>query len=229
MKKKMGCDNTTSKENVAKEAKKNLPSKWKIIFVLGEPGGGKNTQCDLIEEKYQIIHFSCGDLLRDAVKENVPEAEEINQYMKEGKIVPAEVTCGLQKKFMIKNGGNYKFYLCDGFPRNEENLKGFQKTFGDEIEICGVLYIKCDEEVCIERIKARAEGSNEKRIDDNIETIKKRFKVMREETLPNLENFKKFTNVWMIDANKPVKEVFQQIDDVLKNVLEVRKTPLEKK
>ena len=193
MKKKMGCDNTTSKENVAKETKKNLTSKWKIIFVLGEPGGGKNTQCDLIEEKYQIIHFSCGDLLRDAVKENVPEAEEINQYMKEGKIVPAEVTCGLQKKFMIKK------------------------------------YIKCDEEVCIERIKARAEGSNEKRIDDNIETIKKRFKVMREETLPNLENFKKFTNVWMIDANKPVKEVFQQIDDVLKNVLEVRKTPLVKK
>ena len=43
MKKKMGCDNTTSKENVAKETKKNLTSKWKIIFVLGEPGGGKNT------------------------------------------------------------------------------------------------------------------------------------------------------------------------------------------
>jgi len=227
----MGCSNDTPESpNKSKtEPKKTGNSKWKIIFVLGEPGGGKNTQCDLIEEKYQIIHFSCGDLLRDAVKENIPEAEEINQYMKEGKIVPAEVTCGLQKKFMIKNGGNYEFYLCDGFPRNEENLKGFQKTFGDEIEICGVLYIKCDEEVCLERIKARAEASNEKRIDDNVETIKKRFKVMREETLPNLENFRKFTKVWMIDANKTKEEVFKQIDDVLKDVLELRKTPLEKK
>jgi adenylate kinase family enzyme len=229
----MGCsEDTPTKPNTSTANKKsNSPSsnsKWKIIFVLGEPGGGKNTQCDLIEEKYQIIHFSCGDLLRDAVKENVPEAEEINNYMKEGKIVPAEVTCGLQKKFMIKNGSNYKFYLCDGFPRNEENLKGFQKTFGDEIEICGVLYIKCDEEVCLQRIKARAEASTEKRIDDNVETIRKRFKVMREETLPNLENFRKFTNVWMIDSNKTKEEVFKQIDDVLKDVLEPRTTPLNK-
>jgi UMP-CMP kinase len=228
----MGCSEDTpvkpnNQNQDAKKSNSNKPnSKWKIIFVLGEPGGGKNTQCDLIEEKYQIIHFSCGDLLRDAVKENIPEAEEIKNYMKEGKIVPAEVTCGLQKKFMQKNGDNYKFYLCDGFPRNEENLKGFQKTFGDEIEICGVLYIKCDEEVCLERIKARAEGSTEKRIDDNVETIRKRFRVMREETLPNLENFKKFTKVWMIDANKTKEEVFKQIDEVLKDVLEKRTTPL---
>ena len=52
---------------------------------------------------------------------------------------------------------------------------------------------------------------------------------MREETLPNLENFRKFTKVWMIDANKTKEEVFKQIDDVLKDVLELRKSPLERK
>ena len=135
------------------------------LFVLGAPGGGKNTQCDLIEEKYQIFHFSCGDLLREAVNEKVPEAEEINKYMKEGKIVPAKITCALQKKCMQKNQGDYEFYLCDGFPRNEENLKGFQEIFGKEIEISGVLYIDCSEEECIKRIKGRNEQLAQKRIE----------------------------------------------------------------
>jgi len=36
--------------------------------------------------------------------------------MKEGKIVPARITCELQKKCMEKNDKEYKNFLCDGFP-----------------------------------------------------------------------------------------------------------------
>ena len=116
--KKMGCSNSQGTE-LKEEAK------WNIIFVLGSPGGGKGTQCDKIKEKYKIFHYSCGELLRQAVKENNKEAELINGYMKEGKIVPARITCELQKKCMEKNDKEYKSFLCDGFPRNEENLKFF--------------------------------------------------------------------------------------------------------
>lgn len=198
--------------------------KWKIIFVLGSPGGGKNTQCDLIEEKYQIFHFSCGDLLRAAVKENAPESELINKYIKAGEIVPGKITCGLQKKTMEKNGQNYDYYLCDGFPRNEENLKCFMEIFGDEIEISGVLYLRCSEEECIKRIMKR--GGN--RIDDNIDSIKKRFKVMENETVPNLENLRKFGPVHFIEADKGVKEVFEDICGKIDGFLPKRKTPLKK-
>ena len=105
-----------------------MTDKFKIIFVLGTPGAGKNTMCDMIKEKYQIYHFSCGDLLREAVQENAEEKDLINKYMKEGKIVPAKITCGLQKKTMIKNGKDYSYYLCDGFPRNEENENGEEES-----------------------------------------------------------------------------------------------------
>ena len=81
--KKMGCSNSQGTE-LKEEAK------WNIIFVLGSPGGGKGTQCDKIKEKYKIFHYSCGELLRQAVKENNKEAELINGYMKEGKIVQQE-------------------------------------------------------------------------------------------------------------------------------------------
>ncbi len=38
--------------------------KNKVIFILGGPGSGKGTQCELIVKKYNYIHLSAGDLLR---------------------------------------------------------------------------------------------------------------------------------------------------------------------
>jgi adenylate kinase family enzyme len=62
----------------------------------------------MIKEKYGLIHFSCGDLLRECVasEDSDPKLkEEINTMMKEGKIVPVEITCKLLKAAMDKAGG----------------------------------------------------------------------------------------------------------------------------
>lgn len=48
----------------------------------------------------------------------------IQNMIKEGKIVPAEVTIGLLQK-AIQESGKEKF-LIDGFPRNEENRALFE-------------------------------------------------------------------------------------------------------
>ena len=58
-----------------------------------------------------MTHFSCGDLLREAVKSdtNPKLKEELNNLMKEGRIVPVEITCALVKKAMEKAGGKVFF------------------------------------------------------------------------------------------------------------------------
>jgi hypothetical protein len=48
----------------------------------------------------------------------------IQNMIKEGKIVPSEVTIKLLQKAM-QDSGNDKF-LIDGFPRNEENRAAFE-------------------------------------------------------------------------------------------------------
>ena len=35
-----------------------------VIFILGGPGSGKGTQCELICKHYKFHHLSAGDLLR---------------------------------------------------------------------------------------------------------------------------------------------------------------------
>lgn len=50
-------------------------TKPEIIFVLGGPGSGKGTQCDLIVKKYEfanLLHISTGDVLREVTKKDNP-------------------------------------------------------------------------------------------------------------------------------------------------------------
>lgn len=42
--------------------------KFKLIFILGPPGSGKGTQCQMLAKKFNILHLSAGDLLRKEVK-----------------------------------------------------------------------------------------------------------------------------------------------------------------
>ena len=51
----------------------------------------------------------------------------IQRMIKEGTLVPSEVTIKLLQNVML-NHGNDKF-LIDGFPRNEENRANFEASF----------------------------------------------------------------------------------------------------
>lgn len=40
--------------------------KRKVVFVLGAPGTGKGTQCELLQQKFKSLqHLSAGELLRE--------------------------------------------------------------------------------------------------------------------------------------------------------------------
>ncbi|EHB18577.1 UMP-CMP kinase [Heterocephalus glaber] len=122
-----------------------------VVFVLGGPFAGKGTQCARIVEKYGHTHLSAGELLRDERKN--PESqygELIEKYIKEGKIVPVEITISLLKKemdqTMTANAQKNKF-LIDGFPRNQDNLKGWNKTMDGKADVSFVFFFDLHEEM----------------------------------------------------------------------------------
>ena len=49
-------------------------NKPKVVFILGGPGSGKGTQCEIMTKKYGFLHYSTGDLLRDFIKSDCEEA-----------------------------------------------------------------------------------------------------------------------------------------------------------
>src|SRR5437763_8643303 len=72
-----------------------------VIFVLGGPGAGKGTQCAKLVADYGFKHLSAGDLLREEQDRPGSEfGEMIKTYIKEGTIVPMEVTVQLLENAM---------------------------------------------------------------------------------------------------------------------------------
>ncbi|KAJ1689278.1 hypothetical protein LUZ63_013433 [Rhynchospora breviuscula] len=194
-----------SATEATKDISENLlgHKKVTVVFVLGGPGSGKGTQCANIVEHYGFTHLSAGDLLRAEIKSGSENGTMIQNMIKEGKIVPSEVTIKLLQTAILESG-NDKF-LIDGFPRNEENRAAFERVTGIVPEF--VLFFDCSEE----EMERRLLGRNQGRVDDNIETIKKRFKVFVESSLPVVEHYESLGKVKRIDAAKPIPEVFEDI------------------
>ena len=88
----------------------------------------------------------------------------------------------------------------------------------NDIEVLYILFLTCPENVCIERIQNRGDY----RVDDNIDTIKKRFKSLKEETEPTVIKLKNYGPVYEIKADQTIDKVFEDIDNKLKNLLPIQ-------
>ncbi len=130
-------------------------SKPNILFVLGGPGAGKGTQCAKIVENFGYVHLSAGDLLRAERKAPGSQfGELIEHHITNGTIVPVEITCSLLERAMNESEKND--FLIDGFPRNEDNLSGWNRVMGDKVSytliICLILLFQS---YCPEYVKKK--------------------------------------------------------------------------
>mmetsp|Transcript_26234 Transcript_26234/g.51343 ORF Transcript_26234/g.51343 Transcript_26234/m.51343 type:complete len:247 (-) Transcript_26234:352-1092(-) len=165
----------------------------------------------MLKEHHEFVHLSAGDLLRAERKSGSANADLINSYIKEGKIVPVKITVGLIKKAMddAKKQGKI-YFLIDGFPRNQDNVEGWEEVVGDAADVRGVLYFMCeDDNILVERIVERGKTSG--RLDDNKEAITKRLKTYYESTKPIIDMYEKKNLVLALDAAKSKTEVYQLV------------------
>lgn len=175
-----------------------------VVFVLGGPGAGKGTQCARIVQEFGFVHLSAGDLLRAERTKGGTLGTMISDYIKEGKIIPVEITIRLIKEAMDANIKESRTkFLIDGFPRNEDNLSGWEKIMTGLCDVKFVLFLNCSAEVMEKRLLGRNEG----RADDNIASIRKRFKTYIESTMPIIQRFEKRGKVREIDAAQSVDAV----------------------
>lgn len=77
-----------------------------------------------------------------------------------------------------------------------------------------VLFLDTTEEVMLQRLLKRGETSG--RSDDNIESIKKRFKTFKETSMPVVDHYEKINKVARVLTTKPVDEVFADVEKALK-------------
>ena len=186
--------------------------KYQVVFVLGGPGAGKGTNCTRIQEEFGYVHLSAGDLLRAERNSKSELADMINNYIVEGKIVPAEVTVKLLLGAMEKSGS--KKFLVDGFPRDIGNLRCWQEN-ANEADVEFLLFLDCPFEIMTARLLERGKTSG--RSDDNEESIKKRLKTYEDSTKPIIDYFASIGKIRTVDSNRDMASVFSDVSVHFKN------------
>lgn len=203
-----------------------------IIF-LGAPGAGKGTQSAIISERLNIPTISTGNMIREAIRNQLDMGKKAKDYIDKGKLVPDEVVIGIVKE-RIKREDCKNGFILDGFPRTISQAEALDNM---NVKIDKVIDINVDDELIYNRMsgrrvclkcgstynintdcKPKADGICDKcgdslvcREDDDINTVRERLKVYYDQTEPLKEFYKKQGKLAVIDGKKPLKEATQEI------------------
>ena len=185
----------------------------KKVVLLGPPGSGKGTQSKFLVEKFGFIQISTGDLLRDQVQQKDSSmGKEISEIMKNGELVPDEIVIKLIiEKISIFKEENIIF---DGFPRNINQAKVLDESLEKiSVSLDKAVFINVDYEILKERIISRINesGYENKRSDDNVQTLVKRIDVYKKNTLPIVKYYEEKGILTEINGMLKIEEVSQQI------------------
>ena len=183
------------------------------IILFGPPGAGKGTQAKMLCEKYNLLHLSTGEILRNEIEQNSELGKSVKCIIESGKLVSDEIIIEILNLSMSNNAkGNFSGYLFDGFPRNIDQANLLDSL---KIKIDFVLLIEVDEPILLQRILTRKES--EGRSDDNKEIHASRIEIYLQETEPLIERYSSSHVVKRIDGVGEINEVNQRINTALES------------
>ena len=183
------------------------------IILFGPPGAGKGTQAKMLCEKYNLLHLSTGEILRNEIEQNSELGKSVKCIIESGKLVSDEIIIEILNLSMSNNAkGNFSGYLFDGFPRNIDQANLLDSL---KIKIDFVLLIEVDESILLQRIITRKES--EGRSDDNKEIHASRIEIYLQETEPLIERYSSSHVVKRIDGLGEINEVNQRINAALES------------
>lgn len=188
-----------------------------IILVLGGPGCGKSTICNYLSKKYNLVHIPLGELLMQEAEKGSDIGNIISKHIKSAVIIPPKITFDV----LINEINKYenKTFLVDGYPRNDDNNKYLINNMPNNMEIIKLIYLKCDENIMMERIMKRKQLTN--RIDNDLDIIKKRIAGFYELTVPIIEEYEKKGQVITIDCNDTIDNIINKMQDEFRILLKL--------
>ena len=184
----------------------------KRLIMMGPPGGGKGTQAKRIQERYNVVQLSTGDMLRAAIAAGSPVGKQAKAVMDAGKLVSDDLLIEMiDKRLDDKDCANG--FVLDGFPRTIPQAEGLEKLMANKgLKLDAAIEVRVPDEKLLERLTGRytcakcGEGYHDKfklpkaagvcdvcggkefsrRSDDKADTVKTRLKAYHAQTAPLL-------------------------------------------
>lgn len=207
------------------------------IILLGAPGSGKGTVAEQIYQDFKIPHISTGEIFRENIQKGTAVGNLAKQVLDQGGLMPDDITIALVKDRIsqedCKNG-----FVLDGFPRTVKQAEELTKI----TDIDAIIYVNVPQEEILSRIESRricskcdtnydlrvynkktceqCGGKLVRRPDDNIKTVKQRFKLYEKESKPLIQYYS--DKIFEVLGPKSREETYNPIKEFLeKEVLKV--------
>tara|TARA_B100000989_G_scaffold12610_1_gene8590 strand:+ start:163 stop:726 length:564 start_codon:yes stop_codon:yes gene_type:complete len=180
------------------------------IILFGPPGAGKGTQAKYLVKKLNNFQISTGEILREEIKNNSEIGKKIIDVMNDGRFVSDDIVNQLLEKQIFDSKKKNKL-IFDGYPRSinqAKNLELLLKKSNQQIDL--VFFLNVNKETIIKRIQKRK--IQEKRSDDELDTILKRYDTYMKTTRPVLDFYSKNANFYEIDGSDEIEQITNKID-----------------
>ncbi len=180
------------------------------IIIFGPPGAGKGTQAKYLLKKFNGFQISTGDMLRDEITKDSEIGKRIINNMNDGKFVNDEIVNKLIENCIFDPEKKNKL-IFDGYPRSLSQAKNLDFLLeSSEQKIDYIFFLNVDKDTIIKRIEKRK--IIEKRSDDDLNTILKRYDTYMETTKPVLDFYSKNPNFHEIDGSLKIDEITRKIE-----------------
>lgn len=206
------------------------------ILLISAPGAGKGVTSKYLKEKYNMVHMSIGNLLREESEKNT----SLKEKLANGEFIENNIVYSLFSKFLEDNKGSS--FIFEGFPRLMEQVKPFLDILSEhDIILDKIIFIDIDKDIALKRVTGRlmckncneiynkyvdnlennkckvCDGSLYTRDDDKIETYENRYKLFKEKTMPVVEYLSDKYDIYTVSNNGTFDEMKSQIDNIMGN------------
>ena len=183
------------------------------LILFGPPGAGKGTQAKYLVKKLNCFQISTGDMLRDEIKKDTEIGKKIINDMKDGTFISDDIVNQLIKNVIFDPQKKNKL-IFDGYPRSISQAKNLDVLLNNsDQKIDFIFFLNVNKETIIKRIEKRK--ILEKRSDDELSTILKRYDIYMETTKPVLDFYSKNSNFYEIDGREEIDQITAKINAFL--------------
>ena len=178
----------------------------RIILVVGPPGSGKGTQCEILAKKTGLTHINVGDLVRDAIKNKTEFGKIAEPYTSTNKPVPDGAIISAVFERLTRDPN--ESIILDGFPRTLDQAMALIPR--NDLKVERLLIVEASDEVCMKRLHDRNDprrnDKDEKKRSDKLKFYRDNFKNI-------IELFK--GKIQLVNGNDEQDKVAASIDELM--------------
>jgi len=201
-----------------------------VLLFIGPSGSGKDTQAQLLQDKFDFKILSSGELLRDISVGNTIMETSIRRALNEGIILDQLVYALLQ---IYLEYSQLKNFILTGFVRSANQIHKLDSCLYDiGTELTKVVYFKLTDEVAIKRMSGRMVDKRngkiyhsqlnpppqdaipflEKRPDDSVtDSYLKRLREFHRDNVEIIHDYNKRSLLMSVDASKSIEEIHDEL------------------